>query len=50
MVFYHDTEEKARHAYIDYKQNYIVDFAEKSKGRVPYKTYEAMKNWVVEVA
>ena len=46
----YDTEEEAKQAYIDYKQNYIRDFAEKNKGKVPNKTYEAMKNWVVEVA
>lgn len=44
-----DTEEEAKQAYINYKQNYIRDFAEKSKGKVQYKTYEAMRNWVVEV-
>lgn len=45
-----DTEEDARQGYIDYKQNYIRDFAEKCKGKVPNKTYEAMMNWVVEIA
>lgn len=35
--------------YIDYKQDYIKNFAKKCKGKVPYKTYEAMMNWVVEI-
>ena len=45
-----DTQEDAKRAFIDYKQNYIRDFAEKCKGKVPNKTYEAMMNWKVEMA
>lgn len=44
-----DTEEEAKQGYIDYKQEYIRKFAKKCKGKVPYKTYEAMLNWVVEI-
>ena len=44
-----DTEEEAKQGYIDYKQDYIKNFAKKCKGKVPYKTYEAMMNWVVEI-
>lgn len=44
-----DTEEEAKHGFIDYKQNYIREFAEKSKGKVPEKTYKAMMNWKVEI-
>ena len=43
-----DTHEEAQKGYIDYKQNYIKDIAEKCKGKVPYKTYLAMLNWKVE--
>lgn len=43
-----DTHEEAQKGYIEYKQNYIRDFAEKCKGKVPYKTYIAMLNWKVE--
>lgn len=44
-----DTEEEARQGFIDYKQEYIRNFAKKCKGKVPYKTYEAMMNWKVEI-
>ena len=44
-----DTEEEAKQGYIDYKQDYIKNFAKKCKGKVPYKTYEAMMNWIVEI-
>lgn len=44
-----DTEEEAKQGYIDYKQDYIKNFAKKCKGKVPHKTYEAMMNWVVEI-
>ena len=43
-----DTHKEAQKGYIEYKQNYIRDFAEKCKGKVPYKTYIAMLNWKVE--
>lgn len=45
-----ETEEEARQGYIDYKQDYIRDFAETCKGKVPNKTYEAMMNWKVTAA
>lgn len=44
-----DTEEEAKQGFVDYKQNYIREFAEKSKGKVPEKTYKAMMNWKVEI-
>lgn len=44
-----NTEEEARQAFIAYKQNYIKDIADKSKGKLPHKTYEAMKNWIVKI-
>lgn len=44
-----DTEKEAQQGYIDYKQDYIRNFAKKCKGKVPNKTYEAMMNWVVEI-
>lgn len=44
-----DTEEEARQGYIDYKQDYIWNYAKKCKGKVPYKTYEAMMNWQVKI-
>jgi transposase-like protein/diadenosine tetraphosphatase ApaH/serine/threonine PP2A family protein phosphatase len=44
-----DTEEEARQGFLDYKSDYITDFAKSSKGKVPDKTYEAMMNWVVEI-
>lgn len=44
-----DTEEEARQGYIDYKQDYIWNYAKKCKGKVPHKTYEAMMNWQVKI-
>ena len=44
-----DTEEEAKQGFVDYKQDYIKKYAKKCKGKVPYKTYEAMMNWVVEI-
>ena len=44
-----DTEEEARQGYIDYKQDYIRDYAKKCEGKVPNKTYEAMMNWEVKI-
>lgn len=43
-----DTHEEAQNGYIEYRQNYIKDVAEKCKGKVPHKTYLAMLNWKVE--
>ena len=43
----YDTEEEARQGFLDYKKNYIRTIAQKSKGKVPNKTYEAMMNWKV---
>lgn len=44
-----DTEEEAKQGYIDYKQDYIWNYAKKCKGKVPHKTYEAMMNWQVKI-
>jgi hypothetical protein len=44
-----DTEEEAKQGFLDYKKDYITDFAKSSKGKVPDKTYQAMMNWVVEI-
>lgn len=44
-----DTEEEARQGYIDYKQDYIWNYAKKCKGKVPNKTCEAMMNWQVKI-
>lgn len=43
-----DTHEEAQNGYIEYRQNYIKDVAEKCKGKVPHKTYLAMLNWKFE--
>lgn len=43
------TEEKAKQEFIAYKQDYIRKFAQKCKGKVPDKTYEAMMNWEIEI-
>ena len=44
-----DSEEEAKQGFIAYKKDYIRKFAKKCKGKVPYKTYEAMMNWKVEI-
>ena len=44
-----DSEEEARQGFIDYKQDYIRNVANKCKGKVPNKTYEAMLKWNVEI-
>lgn len=43
----YDNEEEARQGFLDYKKNYIRTIAQKSKGKVPNKTYEAMMDWKV---
>lgn len=43
-----DTEEEATQGFFDYKNDYITEFAKNSKGKVPYKTFEAMTSWNVE--
>lgn len=45
----YDTEEEAKQGFIDYKHDYISEFAKSSKGKVPNKTYEAMMNWEVKI-
>lgn len=45
-----DTVKEAKQGYIDYKQDYIREIAKKCKGKVPNKTYEAMKEWKVKIA
>ena len=44
-----DTEKEAKQEFINYKNDYISEFAESSKRKVPNKTYEAMMNWKVEI-
>ena len=44
-----DTEKEAKQGFIEYKQDYIRNYAKKCKGKVPYKTYEAMMNWKVVI-
>lgn len=44
-----DTEDEANNAFIEYKTDYIRKLAQKSKGKVPEKVYEAMMRWEVEI-
>lgn len=44
-----DTKEIAQKELFEHKKNYIVQFAIKSKNKVPDKVYRAMLNWKVEV-
>jgi hypothetical protein len=44
-----DTEDDAKQGFLDYKNDYIADFAKSSKGKVPDKTYQAMMKWTVEI-
>ena len=43
-----DTKEEAEKAYDDYKREYVVELAQKSKGKVQDCVYEAMMNWKSE--
>jgi len=44
-----DTVESAFARYKEYKEDFIKDMAEQYKDVLPYKVYEAMMNWVVEI-
>lgn len=40
-----DNKEEAEKAYDEYKREYVVELAQKSKGKVQDCVYEAMINW-----
>lgn len=44
-----DTIELAFARYKEYKEDFIKDIAEQYKDEIPYKVYEAMMNWVIEI-
>lgn len=44
-----DTAEEAFARYKEYKEDFIKDMAEVHKDKIPFKVYEAMMNWVVEI-
>ena len=44
-----DTAESAFARYKEYKENFIKDMAEQYKDEIPYKVYEAMMNWKIEI-
>ena len=44
-----NTTEEAFKRYKVYKEDLIRDIAEQYKGEIPYKVYEAMKNWEVDI-
>ena len=44
-----DTVETAFARYKEYKEDFIKDIAEQYKDEIPYKVYEAMMNWVIEI-
>ena len=46
---YFSTVEEAFQKYKKYKEDVIRDTAEKYKGTIPYKVYEAMLRWEVEI-
>ena len=43
------TEEQAKNAFSEYKQDYIMDIAEKNKGKIPDYVYDAMMEWKVAI-
>lgn len=45
---YYDNQHKAFLAYKEFKEAYIKEVADKYKGRIPDRLYEAMYNWIVE--
>ena len=47
---YFDTAESAFARYKEYKEDFIKDMAEQYKDKIPYKVYEAMMNWDIEIA
>ena len=46
---YFKTLEEAFQVYKKYKENVIRETAEKYKGKIPYKVYDAMLRWEVEI-
>lgn len=44
-----DTAESAFNRYKEYKEDFIKDIAEQYKDKIPYKVYEAMMNWKIEI-
>ena len=44
-----DTAEAAFTRYKEYKEDFIQDLAEQYKDIIPYKVYEAMMNWKIEI-
>lgn len=44
-----DTAEAAFARYKEYKEDFIKDMAEQYKDEIPYKVYEAMNNWKIEI-
>ena len=44
-----DTAESAFARYKEYKEDFIKDMAEQFKDEIPYKVYDAMMNWVIEI-
>jgi len=45
----YDTVEEAFQKYKIYKENFIKNIAEKNKGKIPNKVYEAMMGWIIEI-
>jgi hypothetical protein len=45
----YDTVESAFARYKEYKENFIKDMAEQYRDEIPYKVYEAMINWKIEI-
>lgn len=44
-----DTAESAFARYKEYKEDFICDLAEQYRDVIPYKVYEAMMNWKIEI-
>lgn len=44
-----DTAEEAFARYKEYKEDFIQDMAEQYREKIPYKMYEAMMNWKIEI-
>ena len=45
----YDAPEEAFAKYKEYKEKFIKDIAEKYKGKIPDKVYNAMMNWKIEI-
>lgn len=44
-----DTDKEAFARYKEYKEDFIQDIAEQNRGKIPFKVYEAMMNWKIEI-